>query len=1044
MSNHLIIGLGGTGGSVLREFRKRIYEEFHSTAPTNSVRLDYLYVDSDPKDFGDRSGWRVMGKSVHLQEAQKVSIHGINANMFNNISMYPGINSFLSNSDVQLMTSKMGSLVSEGIGGQRRRLGRTLFANNLSVNDANSDFNSRLKSAVVRLTNDDEQAVTFHVCAGLAGGTGSGSIVDAIAQIRKEYPPLPHKNPYPIFLYLYIPEMNIVYAKHDNGFYQANGYAALSELNAMSVGAYHPLDVTGKRDNYTGEVQRLLKGINAFEGAYIYSNVNEAGKVLKLDTTLPASVADFLFQKIIAPDMVGADGSTINNKQMGRLVGCENDGAGPENDLSGKPTRSRKFLSFGIKRIEYPENEIEEYVTYNYARQAARQLQYNFWQEGVGYGESSLEEVGGGFVSEIEDKKKRDKYLLSDLRLMLSIPVIDGEPVSKRWLPIDETWSTRTQDFATETKKDPNKKRWIDIFNKECDTYFNEGFRSHGVKKFYDIQRSELTRYSKHIRRHIEEMLFNEWHNGEKSILEAEKFTRLLLANLESRQKQLRDRQGACEAEIDDCQANIRNILDKWDHIGWLKDAIMGTSANVFKQYVTAKCDLYTTLTRIEALRYACELIGNIMGQLNSTLEGITHYRSLLTSILDEVTKQADSRCQDNVLDESSATIKQYDPERVKTFVHRMIVNKDYQQENSRSIRNNLVQKLGDDGEKSFANLCAKTDFDTSIGVILEICQANARSSMEDAAKSDPLNKMLGVNILEKIKQECNTDEKLEKFVTAMKNSAKTFLQFNPAEAGKQSSSATGGKMQSMIQLCIPLYDGDTQGSKDSESSGIRNELIKKFGLMTPGFNPSSDVCVNYKSNQIVIVAANAGFPLRYVSNVKVLKQKYDDLLAAPDKELNRFVLHTESFAQPLPALYELETAEIEAMITPTVLLAYAMKIVQPVQDPTTQERFHAMISIDEFGITERTRLGKDLFDTINFLSHNYAMAMKLKELVEKNLKTNVRSNDQKAEMRKAVVDVIKNDVLNSRICEGNDFHPEYIRLKNISREIFNKELKEI
>lgn len=33
MANHLIIGLGGTGGKILREMRKRIYEEFRSNEP---------------------------------------------------------------------------------------------------------------------------------------------------------------------------------------------------------------------------------------------------------------------------------------------------------------------------------------------------------------------------------------------------------------------------------------------------------------------------------------------------------------------------------------------------------------------------------------------------------------------------------------------------------------------------------------------------------------------------------------------------------------------------------------------------------------------------------------------------------------------------------------------------------------------------------------------------------------------------------------------------------------------------------------------------
>ena len=136
MANHLIIGLGGTGGKVLRELRKRVYEEFHSNNPDNGVFLEYIYVDSSPADLDDRTGWKVMGKSVHLLESQKVSIHGVSASMFQNLSMYPGIKSFLSSEDVSLMTSKLGPLITAGIGGQRRRLGRTLFANNLSVGKA--------------------------------------------------------------------------------------------------------------------------------------------------------------------------------------------------------------------------------------------------------------------------------------------------------------------------------------------------------------------------------------------------------------------------------------------------------------------------------------------------------------------------------------------------------------------------------------------------------------------------------------------------------------------------------------------------------------------------------------------------------------------------------------------------------------------------------------------------------------------------------------------------------------------------------------------
>ena len=54
MSNHLIIGLGGTGGKILREFRKRIYEEFRTNEPGEGLNLEYIYLDSSPADLHQR------------------------------------------------------------------------------------------------------------------------------------------------------------------------------------------------------------------------------------------------------------------------------------------------------------------------------------------------------------------------------------------------------------------------------------------------------------------------------------------------------------------------------------------------------------------------------------------------------------------------------------------------------------------------------------------------------------------------------------------------------------------------------------------------------------------------------------------------------------------------------------------------------------------------------------------------------------------------------------------------------------------------------
>lgn len=1030
MANHLIIGLGGTGGKVLREMRKRVYEEFHSNEPTNNINLEYIYVDSSPADLDNRTGWKVMGKSVHLKEAQKVSIHGVSASMFSNLSMYPGVECFLNSDDINLMTSKLGPLITAGIGGQRRRLGRTLLANNMSVRDANSDFVSRVKQAVTRITQTSgDAAVTFHICAGLAGGTGSGSIIDAVSQIRKEFPPQPGANGdrFKVNLYLYVPEMNLVNSDHDSGFYQANGYAALSELNAMSIGKYLPLDVTGQKDNYTGEVQRLLNGINAFEAAYLYSNVNEAGKILDLALGLPASVADFIFQKIVASEMSGDAG------KMSRLVGCENNGAGPEMDRANQPARSRKFLAFGIKRIEYPETEIEEFVTYNFARQAARQLQFNLWQEGIGFAETSLEEVGSGFASEIKDRKNRERLMLSNNYLMLSKPIIESAG-TKRWHDIDSTWEERTQGFADDAQTEADKKSWLAIFSDACTDYFEKNFRALGVKKFYETQRGERSAYAKAIRRHIETLLFNEWQSGQKSILEIEKYTSLLIADCTERISDIKEQIAKMEEELEDCNERIRQCNIEWDNIGWLRDAITGASKKVFSAYKTAKCELYTTATRIEAYRFATELMQAVIEQLGLMKDGVVQYKSILAAILEEVARQADSKCKKDEDADETGIQKKYDPDMVQRFTKACVVNKETQSDNALSIRNKLVKALGEDGERSFGNLCDRTDYETASDIILDVCQTTARAAMENAAQADPLNKMLGVNILEKLKQEYNTEDKLEQLVRSMINSAKPYLQFNAEEQAKNFPG--GGNMMQMVQLCIPKFEDD--------NSGFRDKLINAFVQIYPGFNPKEDVSINYKNNQIVVVAAASGFPLRYVSNVKVLKKRYEDMLASPDSDLNKMVLHTETFAKPLPSLFEMDIIEIKEMVTPYVMKAYAFNLFIEKSDPTTGAHFDAINFPDEFGDDNWVRAGKDLIATIDVLGNDYDLAQKVMALVDQKMKTECRTNDQKVALRKELVAVLKEKILPSAACENNEFSPVYARYKGIAREIMENELKEL
>ena len=72
--NHLLIGLGGTGGRVLTAFRKLKYRNLRDNEP-DGVTLDYLFVDSDPRSFvDDDPAWTVLGHSVQLPKRSQLLI----------------------------------------------------------------------------------------------------------------------------------------------------------------------------------------------------------------------------------------------------------------------------------------------------------------------------------------------------------------------------------------------------------------------------------------------------------------------------------------------------------------------------------------------------------------------------------------------------------------------------------------------------------------------------------------------------------------------------------------------------------------------------------------------------------------------------------------------------------------------------------------------------------------------------------------------------------------------------------------------------------
>ena len=1033
MANHLIIGLGGTGGQILAGLRKRIFAELGEKDVVGTTNMDYLYVDSSEEDLNNKSNWTYMGEALHLQPDQKVNIHGMNADVLNNPRQYPGIESFLPEKDRELLRGdQVQSIITAGIGGQRRRFGRMLLANNIQTGDAEASFAARLRSKILELTRSGDGIVQFHVCAGLAGGTGSGSIIDVIAQIRKITGAI--GNSFPLYLYLYVPEELVDEASAKGGFYHANGYAALSELNALALNVYTPTDVSGDLDVYTNKVARLMKDCDAFTKAFLFTNYNESGRVLPKNGRLPEAVADFLFQKTIAPDLVEGTG----NGKLKRLENSENEGCYPEKDEAGVNVHSRDFMTFGIKRIEYPETEIKEYVTYNYAVQAAKQMEFNLPVEGKGYDSCSDEEVGLGYSQQQKDPKTLEMLKLSDNYLTLQAAIRDIPGVTENWDSFGSYWDNISQFFAEEATLEKEKRNWPAIYLDFCETEFHKNFRGVGVKKFFETQRSECKGYASYLRRHIESLLFNDWlvadKNSGKSLLQVEKYVEKLIENCTGRIKDFDDKIANSRQYLDgNIVSELAYIESEWNNIGWLRDAITGASRKIFDRYKRNRSEFYIIQTEIESYHFAKVLLTEIIRQLGSMLLGVTSFKSTLNEVLKQVNEAAESKCKVESLKsarsfEIEVLDKKYNPALIREMTAGFTRDIEEQSKNAREIREELVNRLGGE-ERGFAQLSQNLgDVDALSKCFTQICNRNAINRMNNEGEKDPTMKMLHVNILEKIKLEYNTTDALENYVSGLVEQAKCFIQFDKDEMGKN---VPGTSMGRMIQLCLPEYNDPTN---------FRNKFIEVFERQARAycsFDRERDVTTNYRDSQIVIITAASAFPLRFVQNIKALQKQYKAKIMGRDSELSKVLLHTESNLN-LPELFEASKEDKRALLLPYAILLHSLNVLQEKTDPETGAAFWAL-GIGSGFKRKWVRVGKNMEETARMLVLDAVMAKSVRDYVDAILAENYKLNSERAVLRETIEIKVCETIL--PLVKDNDQDPLFEEYRNVAEKLFEERL---
>lgn len=908
-SNHILVGLGGTGGKILRAFKMRMYEEFPMQEERNSLPVALMYVDSTtemmPKDGKPRADFRVMGQDASFTNNEFLNIKAVDVeHILDHIDNFPSVKGIVDN--VSAVKGAIGSLGKAA--GQKRRAGRLLFAAN-AVGYVNClrDANARCEEV-----SNETNRLNIHIFAGLAGGTGSGSVVDVVMQSRKAFPNAK------ISVYAMIPEMNLPKSDMDQGRYYPNGYAAMNELNALQTGRWAPHDVTGRGalNLYNDRVKGVADGLT------VYSNVNENGLTINSLEELPKVVSDYMFARIFfvkEDDQVNSDIiRAYNFENMDEFALEFDETSVPAVDGKLLAARTKKINSFGIKRVIYPELRVLKHITYTTAERILYQFKYNNWRENQGYVD---EEKNKDYRREYMSEANLSEWMLDEDHLTLNMKILEADT---DYPAFKEYWHDKAIGYAEDAKKSKDPLNELDGILQE---FYDRHFREDGVEAFYRSKERVIPEMAREIRHKIESELFEKWKIGDVSAEELLKVSKLIQEKMEELRKDL-DTKAAEENNnykaIDDERAV--NVEDK-NHLGMFQKLVK--SNDMFNNHKSILEDLYVSKTMLVALDFAKKLAAKLAIELGKMNTDISAFGQKISDAIAETQKlvAAQRKVNKGLEDMKGAIIEVSEEEAMVEFEEELRTDKVDMPNIARNIREEILP----DGE--FYNFGRLTD-EISIDAIKDAFDIKLAElvRIKHNEKADSEKKVLGLNILTQLRQKLKTDDDIKAFAVKIVNQSGVYLKLDNNQVtqaihnneGNLSPQNPASINKKAILISIPSPD-DNAGLKsfaDKLENAFKTSINQSIARTTITVNRNSP-----RKDELSILTVGYCFPMRAIDWMRTYKQRYEDFLhtgnAATDAG-NAILLHSEGDGTQFPSLFMVENwaqiiAEKEATLSKPV-----------------------------------------------------------------------------------------------------------------------------
>lgn len=1006
--NHILIGLGGTGGKVLKAFRKRLYQEYNAEE-REQLPIGFLYVDSSIEMMKpDDKTWQVLGENAQFNENEFVNVKGIDLNaVLANPSNYPGLKGIIG--DAEVMRKTLGDVGAAAA--QKRRAGRILFGSNI-------DKYKKALMAQYKKVNTISKATrtNIYIFTGLAGGTGSGSIIDVIAQTRlipqfRDELSQDGKKGTGIVVNAMVPELAPP-GTSDAGRYHANGYAALQELNALLTGNFKPYDVSGVRERLDLDLVNKVA-----DGLILYSNVNEHGYTVESLKELPQILADFTYSRIFLEN-------NDNTEEFIRAYSYENINDWRveyyEKARNGaiEPYRTKAVSSFGFKRVIIPEEEIIEYFSFSFGRQALLQMRYNNWNDDLGFRDTPANK---DYNSEVARPELQEKWRLSDKHLMLELPILPSDDnkfggFAPYWAGVIPRWAQ-----VAEKENQPLAK-----LEELCTKGYNELFRQVGAVQFYEGKTASREQHAQEICDRVEHYIFDQWKTGDLSLYNMLQLIDCISSEVSKKRKNMEAKAQQSRQLID--QLIQQRDLNKKAFAGVLIQAVvkgkyLTKHSTILQQMMVKQCDVL-------GAEFAQQLLAALSVKLNLLRNRIETFVTTLNEAIEYNEAMIGARCQDEggIENLQNTVIRFYDQKKVKEFTQRVIKDQRRQKSIADEVRLKLVEIIG--SEQTFQHANAVIDTDTIAGLMDTVVRQKAVSIHEDIL-IEVSEKIINRNILEQLSERYNEPEELKKFAKSIIEESGVFLEFNDAElqrsvGGQNPVPEQGTNINRKIVLIqLPKVEG--------------NETVQKFAVKLKsalegavGAEIQVKVDMNgSRQNELTVQAITYCFPIRCLKNLAFYKERYDHLVNGNEGRQMRVVLHSEGSGDDFPKLEmqgELLGSQLREMFMPYAIADYALDFIKygDLADGTGRKAFGT--------ITKDALLGletlRPLAEKFTGIGYSQAFTEELGEKLKNKYEEVASSTLMNIELRKQTMIPKVQQLLGQVVlpeCGGNQGSPEFL-----------------